>query len=423
MTGQRQPCAMRHGWRFERAIDTVARTGTAVGLPMKSIVVGRAILMAVAMIASATTLADPSGVDAARQETPTKEAKIVWSDPVGSRTEMMPLAASALLLDIGKVGQRFIAIGERGQIVMSEDGKRFTQVADVPTRSNLASLAVFGSDAWAVGHDGVILHSSDGGLHWEMQRQDPLKDGAGFDRDPRQGAPLLDVMFTDAMHGTAIGAYSLFLATADGGKTWTEQKITVPTNGSGDNRDIGDDADSAADAGGRGADKGALTFSSDELRIGAEPNPHLNAIARTGSGGLLIVSERGSAFRSRDNGATWQRLQMPYDGSMFGVIGYEGEHVLTFGLRGHVYESMNLGDSWTELPTNTLVNLMGGTALPDGGAALVGANGVILVRRRSGEPFVASVDGSAGVIANAFPESANTLLLVGENGVSEHKLP
>ena len=39
-------------------------------------------------------------------------------------------------------------------------------------------------------------------------------------------------------------------------------------------------------------------------KIGEEATPHLNAIARTGSGALLIVGERGSAFQSRDDGAT-----------------------------------------------------------------------------------------------------------------------
>ena len=92
--------------------------------------------------------------------------------------------------------------------------------------------------------------------------------------------------------------------------------------------------DSAVAAKSDANESGKQTFTASQLKIGQEPTPHLNAIARTGSGALFIVGERGAAFRSRDSGATWQRLQLPYDGSMFGVIGYAADHVLAFGLRG-----------------------------------------------------------------------------------------
>jgi len=155
------------------------------------------------------------------------------------------------------------------------------------------------------------------------------------------------------------------------------------------------------------------------LKVGQEATPHLNAIARTGSGALLIVAERGSAFRSRDNGATWQRLQLPYDGSMFGVIGYEGDHVLAFGLRGHAFESNDLGAHWTPLQTGTELSLMGGVATPDGGAIIVGANGVVLVRAKAGEALHSYVEQSAGIIAAALPvDHGPALFLAGENGVS-----
>jgi photosystem II stability/assembly factor-like uncharacterized protein len=134
---------------------------------------------------------------------------------------------------------------------------------------------------------------------------------------------------------------------------------------------------------------------------------------------LLVVGERGSAFRSRDNGATWQRLQLPYDGSMFGVLGYENDHVLAFGLRGHVYESTDVGAHWSQVNTGTELSLMGGSALPDGGAAIVGANGVVLVRARGGDPLKSYVDGAAGIIASTLPlGDKGALLIAGENGIS-----
>ena len=80
-----------------------------------------------------------------------------WAEP-------MRLARSSLLLDADADGSRIIVVGERGHVlVSSDDGQRWQQ-ARVPTRSTLTAVQIVdGTCAWAVGHDGVILKSDDGG--------------------------------------------------------------------------------------------------------------------------------------------------------------------------------------------------------------------------------------------------------------------
>ena len=335
-----------------------------------------------------------------------------WADPATAPAEFLPLAPQSLLLDVTRSGRRTVAVGARGEILVSEDAAAWRQV-EAPTRATLTAVTAVDAQVWAVGHDGVILHSADGGEHWQMQRKDPWQ-AADAGGDPTRGAPLLDVLFVDARRGFAIGAYSLALQTDDGGEHWNPMSVAGKP---------AEEADGAAAAPTekRGNDK--ETFTAEELKVAQEPTPHLNAIARTGSGALFIVAERGSAFRSRDNGATWQRLQLPYDGSMFGVLGYEGDHVLAFGLRGHAYESTDLGVHWTQIPTATELSLMGGAALPDGGAVIVGANGIVLMRAKGGEPLRQFIDQPAGIIATALPlDSVSTLLLAGENGIGTFEL-
>ena len=48
-------------------------------------------------------------------------------------------------------------------------------------------------------------------------------------------------------------------------------------------------------------------------------------------------------------------------------------------------ESTDLGEHWTQLQTGTELSLMGGTALANGGAAIVGANGIVLMRAKAGK--------------------------------------
>ena len=339
------------------------------------------------------------------------------TDPMALPSEAMPLASHALVLDIARAGTRIIAVGERGQVLLSDDGNTWRQSSGVPLRSTLTAVSTVGNEAWAVGHDGAILHSADAGDTWTIQRRDPWALPAdGAEHDLRQGVPLLDVLFTDARNGIAVGAYSLMLTTSDGGSTWSGSRIAVAGESAAAATTAADDEIEIE------GEEGDDTFSADELKIGQESDPHLNGIARTGSGGFMVVGERGAIFRSRDGGTSWERSQLPYDGSMFGVIGYDGDRVLAFGLRGHVFESDDLGGQWREVPTATELSLMGGTALAEGGAIVVGANGTVLHRPSAGVPFARSTHTAAGVIAGVLPlADAGELLVAGENGISRYQ--
>ena len=142
--------------------------------------------------------------------------------PAGHR----PIAGQAMMLGAAWAGQRVVAVGEQGIVLLSDDrGRTSRQARSVPVSSTLTAVAF--ADArhgWAVGHWGVILASSDGGEHWGIQRMDIAED-----------RPLFAVHFFDAEHGVAVGLWSLVLTTADGGKTWTERTLEPPP---GDKADL-----------------------------------------------------------------------------------------------------------------------------------------------------------------------------------------
>jgi photosystem II stability/assembly factor-like uncharacterized protein len=315
-------------------------------------------------------------------------------------------AQQSLLLDVLHSQAGYVAVGERGHILGSSDGRSWTQ-RPVPTRATLTAIAsTTDGQFWAAGHDGVILQSVDGGQSWQRRRVAPWSIE---NTDPTRGIPILDLLFAEDGHGFAIGAYSLMLVTEDGGVTWSPRQVVQH-------------AAPAAPAGG-GAEGGEdWTFSDDQLQLEAESDPHFNAITRTGSGAFLIAGERGSIFRSRDGGQSWEKVGFPYGGSMFGALSWDGEHVLVFGLRGNVYESDDLGGSWRKVEVGVSANLIGGTALPNGGAVLVGANGVLLVRKDGASAFEArtytNAEGETPVLSGVLARDG-TLLLIGEKGVDQ----
>lgn len=373
--------------------------------------ISRAVRPLAALIVSGACV----GFAAVAQETPPAAANP--HEPATLIAEPAPLAARSLILDLADGPGRAIAVGERGHILVSEDRREWRQVENVPTRSSLTGVAIVGERAWAVGHDGVILASTDGGLTWTRQRAQPYDPALD---DLHNGVPLLDVWFADETNGIAIGAYALMLKTSDGGASWTQQ--TLPAGDAAAAADPEAAAvpadDAAADGAGDEADD-SWTFSDEDLALEEETDPHLNAIARTGDGSLFIVAERGAAYRSTDAGATWQRITLPYQGSMFGVIGYDGRHVLAFGLRGHAFESNDLGDNWTEVETGTELSLMGGAGWAGGGAALVGANGIVLTRSGTGTGLLAHTHPDGVVLSSVLPLAPESELVVaGENGVS-----
>ena len=66
------------------------------------------------------------------------------ADPLLQTAEVMPLAEHSLLLDLARSGERLVAVGERGHVLMSSDGKTWTQSANVPVRSALTAVSAVG---------------------------------------------------------------------------------------------------------------------------------------------------------------------------------------------------------------------------------------------------------------------------------------
>ena len=268
-----------------------------------------------------------------------------------------------------QAGKRIVAVGERGIITLSDDGgTSWRQARSVPVSTTLTAVS-FTDDklGWAVGHGAVILHTQDGGETWVRQaegrtlatvalaaaesavRRQPdnprARSGLGAaKRLVEDGAdkPLLDVLFTDAMHGWAVGAYNLFFETHDGGKSWH----------------------SVAD------------------RLDNPQEFHLNAIRAQGPL-VFIVGEQGLIYRSMDGGRTFDKLVSPYKGSLFSLSLAPG-HVVIAGLRGNAFDSTDSGNTWRRMAGLAPVSVFGATILGDGSVLLANQGGQLLVSRPDG---------------------------------------
>lgn len=232
------------------------------------------------------------------------------------------------MLSAALAGERLVAVGERGLVLLSDDGAKSWRQAPSPVSVTLTTVRF--ADARhgvAVGHGGVVLSSTDGGDTWALRTdgrrlaqlavEDAQRSGdAAAQKDAARlvadgpDKPLLDVLMWDATHWLAVGAYGLVFHTADGGQTW-------------------------------------------QSWMGRLPNPrglHVYSARRNGAR-LLLVGEQGLVLRSEDNGASFQPLATPYKGSWFTAELPSSSEIVLAGLRGNVWRSMDGGVQWTQLAT------------------------------------------------------------------------
>jgi photosystem II stability/assembly factor-like uncharacterized protein len=302
------------------------------------------------------------GGEAAEAAAESEEPKV---DVKPRPAEIMPLTPKSLLLDVVRTDGKFVAVGDRGGIIVSVDGQNWKQ-KQVPVRAALTAVH-FPDDqhGWAVGHDAAIVATADGGETWKLQHFQPDLE-----------KPLLDVLFLDATHGLAVGAYGLILSTDNGGESWTE-------------------------------------LDASSIR---EEEVHFNALARLGNGSLFIAGESGMLAVSADQGKTWKKLTSPYDSSYFGALPVGDKGALIFGLRGNAFMTQDVNSNkWTKLETNSVASMFGGTVLPSGELAMVGLNGVIFVTDASGT--VRGLQTPTGTPLSAAIPLDGGLLAVGESGV------
>lgn len=297
-----------------------------------------------------------------------------------------------MLLDITRAGERLIAVGAAGLVIVSDDSGDSWRQAEVPVSATLTAVDFPTPETgWAAGHAGVILNTTDGGDSWALQHDgrdynaallefaarqrarleaglealeadpdtDPgtledaeialedaifLEEDAELARETGPADPLLDVRFFDAQRGMAAGAYGALLRTRDGGVTW-------------------------------------------EIAIDALSNPgryHLYSILPSRRGGVFLAGEAGLLYRAPAVGERFSRYDAVYDGSLFGLLETR-RGVLAYGLRGNqfLYDAAN--DSWALASTLEDRSLYGGNAFDDGSTLLLGAGGLILRRTAAGE--------------------------------------
>lgn len=274
-----------------------------------------------------------------------------WAERPPAEALEAPLAARSTMNALARAGDHAVAVGAHGTIVRIEADGTWYQ-ASSPVDVMLTRVRFLDErHGWAVGHDGAIVHSTDGGEQWELQRWDP------------DGSALYDIHFFDARRGIAVGGYGTYLVTDDGGQSWREEPHDIV--------DIGQ---------------------------------HFYDLMPLPDGTLLLTGERGLLAFSTDDAQSWELVDSPYTGSLFGALPFGESGAVIYGLRGNIFvtdevktlpvmdwmdwdlferESVTDEDAlaalgWRRIVSPVNESFFGSAAEPGGTMLVVGVNGHVV---------------------------------------------
>lgn len=231
--------------------------------------------------------------------------------------------------------QRGWVVGHGGTILQTKDGGRhWTAVRSSAQQLQEKGPIILGSgshsellkifflneqEGWVGGEEGFLLHTRDGGEHWEQ--------GSRFTI-----APIIGIHFVDAQNGWMLAGDRMY-RTVDGGKEWQSATLTAPPRPDG------------------------VNFPSGEFSWEGEIFFHNEKI------GWAVVGQR-SVFRTEDGGKTWlgtylanSATTLAFNDAMNGCVGGSGIHCTEDG--GKTWASRLAVDADGSVIEGRYINIQG----------------------------------------------------------------
>jgi M6 family metalloprotease-like protein len=246
-----------------------------------------------------------------------------WSGKIAFPDDMVESGASFISINTGWIVGNFIYKTVDG-------GVTWTKLND-PTTKQLTSVCfVDGNNGWAVGAQGVIIHTSDGGSTWNVQDPGSLSG---------MWESLMAVEFCDLNTGLAVGTSGLILKTTDGGSTWTKQ-----------------------------ASGAVATINGVHMM-----NPLTATVLGDGPCGGA-----GNILRTNDGGATWTNQNNPTGEYLYSVDYLDAKNGIGVGIDGAIAKTTDGGSTWIRQESGVRSVLRDVKFISPSSAIIVGDWGVIL---------------------------------------------
>ncbi|CAN7462568.1 YCF48-related protein [Variovorax sp. LjRoot130] len=277
-------------------------------------------------------------------------------------------------------GQQGWAVGWSERVIITSDGGTTWSVHQTKTGEPLRSLHIAsdGKKGWAVGRGGsTVYFTTDGGINWK-----PQKSGIG--------KRLYAVQFADDQKGWAVGSDGAVVATMDGGETWNAQ----PSGSDFDLLElhVAKDGQRAWAVGTVGTviatRDGGKTWKVQDTGTNVDiVSAHF---ARNGLDGW-VVGEDATVLGTRDGGDTWVAQTAGIKADLYALhFASDARRAWAVGGGGTVLVTRDGGNTWVPQASGTLKSLGGVHFNADGlrGHA-AGQGGTLLATQDGGSTWSA----------------------------------
>lgn len=265
------------------------------------------------------------------------------------------LGAQSTLLSASYAGDRLVAVGERGLILLSDDQGDTWRQASSPVSVTLTGVQFANARVgYVIGHGGIVMRTDDAGEHWSKLLNGRQLANQFYTQAKNSGdeyalhqakllvsdgpdKPFLDLLVLSPMHLVVVGAYGFAFESSDGGASW--QSLME--------------------------------------RIDNPMGLHLYSI-RKYTNRILITGEQGFIALSNDNGNTFEILNSPYEGSFFTAQLQGDTRIILAGLRGNAYVSNDNGESWDKIDNPIQASITSSLKTPKGQVHMANQAGMVL---------------------------------------------
>lgn len=283
-----------------------------------------------------------------------------------SRTPVEQMQINALVRSKAAV----LAGGELGILQFSRDqGRTWLRASLSQDRQALITdiaVAADGMTLMAVGHEGWVLRSEDGGLSWQEQ---------AFDQ--KNGEPLLSIAQLPDGRWMAVGAFGRALVSDAAGRQWKRMELPPEVE-----------------------------------------DKHLNKVTGSADGRhWLIVGERGLLLKSDDAGRSWELQPAFYNGSFYGAGALAGGGWIVYGMRGNAFVSEDGGRSWHKSAVPAPLSFFAHSLAADGRITLLGQGGMLATSQDQGRSFSLSRSGRRANLTGMLALPEGQVLLASSAGL------
>jgi photosystem II stability/assembly factor-like uncharacterized protein len=360
----------------------------------------------------------------------------VTQKPIGQATIQIAGRLSALLsdslgnfkLDNLAVGAYLVTISKSGYVSHSDSVKivkgaiatlsralapsgagntgGWTRITTGITQNINSVTYAGGGYFFAVGDDGIVFRSTDGGVTWTAL--------------PSSGGPQADVVFSDKLHGFTANLYGVSV-TIDGGNTWTTKGINQDNNA--EYRAVAVSGNVVYAAGDFRDGSGVVTMSSDGgiywhdvLSPLTHPTEREYGLAMASPTYICVVGSYCYAGVSTFDGSYWTQTRVTTSlATLYSVAMPNLKDIFAVGDSGLIFHSIDSGFHWIQ-QTSGVGKALRHVAFYDGKTGLaVGDSGTVILTKDGGTSWQ-----NISIPGNTFTgcafQDATHAVIVGANG-------